>query len=105
MNILADPALTQFCKEMDDLYKDRLKKIVLFGSRARGDSTDESDYDLAVFLTDLDKIEVEVSRISDVETAILYDTGKVINGLPLNASSWNDSSLFMQELRRDGIEL
>ena len=105
MNIVADPVLTQFCKEMDDLYQDRLHKIVLFGSRARGDGTDDSDYDLAVFLSEMDPIELEVSRISDVETAILYDTGKVINGLPLNATRWNDSSLFMQELRRDGIEL
>lgn len=34
-------------------YKD-INKIVLFGSRARGDNTDKSDYDIAVFSNNMD---------------------------------------------------
>ena len=35
-----------------DLW-DRIERLVLFGSRARGDAHVASDYDIAVFLKDL----------------------------------------------------
>jgi predicted nucleotidyltransferase len=32
------------------MYGDRIERVVLFGSRARGDAQENSDYDVAVFL-------------------------------------------------------
>ena len=105
MDVIQDPILFHFRTALDDRYKDRIEKIVLFGSRARGDNDSESDYDVAVFITDIDRFDVELAVIADIETEILYETGKVINGLLLKAGSWGEPSLFMQELRRDGVEL
>jgi len=36
---------------------DRVRRIVLFGSRARGDARPDSDYDLLVVMTDLSQAE------------------------------------------------
>jgi predicted nucleotidyltransferase len=36
------------------MYGPRLERVVLFGSRARGDAQPDSDYDVAVFLNGLD---------------------------------------------------
>jgi hypothetical protein len=44
----ADPVLKRFRAALDTLYGDRIERVVLFGSRARGDARE--DYDVAVFL-------------------------------------------------------
>ena len=48
-----DPVLKRFRDALDALYGDRIERVVLFGSRARGDAHEDSDYDIAVFLKDL----------------------------------------------------
>ena len=47
---MADPVLARLRAALDG---DRIERVVLFGSRARGDAGEESDYDVAVFLNDL----------------------------------------------------
>jgi predicted nucleotidyltransferase len=48
-----DPILRRFRTALEALYGDRIERVVLFGSRARGEARDDSDYDVAVFLRDL----------------------------------------------------
>ncbi|MDB5430453.1 MAG: polymerase beta domain protein region [Caulobacter sp.] len=45
--------LRAFRKEVEDLFPGRVRGVVLFGSRARGDAERASDYDVAVFIDDL----------------------------------------------------
>jgi predicted nucleotidyltransferase len=73
--------------------------------RARGDARPDSDYDVAVFLKDLDNFGQEAGRIAEIETDILYDTGAVINAMPLKAGSYRERTGFMGELRREGLDL
>jgi predicted nucleotidyltransferase len=51
--IIDDPILKRFRAALDALYGGRLERVVLFGSRARGEARQDSDYDVAVFLRDL----------------------------------------------------
>ncbi len=46
---LSDPALSRFRGAVARAYGERLDRIVLFGSRARGDARPDSDHDVAVF--------------------------------------------------------
>ncbi len=43
-----------YIEELRKIYGDHLQKIILYGSRARGDFRDDSDYDILV-LTDLEE--------------------------------------------------
>jgi predicted nucleotidyltransferase len=80
-----DPVLKRFRDALDHIYGNRLERVVLFGSRARGDARNESDYDVAVFIKELNLPSRELDRLADIETDILYDTGAVINALPFSA--------------------
>ncbi|MGA8028062.1 MAG: nucleotidyltransferase domain-containing protein [Bryobacteraceae bacterium] len=104
----ADPILTKFRDALTEMYGDRLERVVLYGSRARGDARPDSDYDVAVFLRDMgdrDRLK-EMDRLTDITTAILYDTGEFIEALPYSAASYNDPRMpLMYAIRTEGITL
>ncbi len=100
-----DPILARFRSALDEIYGTRLERVVLFGSRARGDARPDSDYDVAVFLKDLHAFGKEAGAIATIEADILSDTGAVINAMPLQAGSHCNRTGLMQELRRDGLDL
>ena len=100
-----DPVLRRFRAALDDAYGERIERVVLFGSRARGDARPDSDYDVVVFLKDLHGFGKEAAAIAEIETDILQETGTVINALPLWAGSYREHTGLMRELRRDGVDL
>ena len=104
-SIAADPILKRFRAALDTLYGDRIERVVLFGSRARGDAREDSDYDVAVFLRGLADRWQEVDRIVPLVTDILYEDGAFIHALPHRAGSYEDRTPLMREIRREGIDL
>jgi uncharacterized protein len=100
-----DSVLSRFRTALEAVYGNRIERVVLFGSRARGDARPDSDYDVAVFLRDLDSFGQAAGRIAAIETDILYDTGAVINAIPFKAGSYHERTGLMGELRREGLDL
>ncbi len=100
-----DPVLLRFRSALDAAYGDRIERIVLFGSRARGDARLDSDYDVAVFLREIGGVGEEIARLVDLGDDILVDTGAFISAIALPEGSYRDRTGFMAEMRRDGIEL
>jgi uncharacterized protein len=47
--------LQRFRRDAERLYPGRLDRAILFGSRARGDAREDSDWDIALFITDFDR--------------------------------------------------
>ena len=101
----SDPILLRFRSALVRAYGDRVERIVLFGSRARSEARLESDYDIAVFLTDLDDRWVEVDRLTEIELDIMDDTGAVIHAIPFPAGAWAERTPLMHEIRREGLDL
>jgi len=102
---LDDPILKRFRAALDELYGDRIERVVLYGSRARGDAREDSDYDVAVFLHDMTDRRREVRRIVPVVIEIIDDTGSVIHAMPHRAGSYEDRTSLMREIRIEGVEL
>ncbi len=102
---VSDPIRSRFRAALDALYGARLERVVLFGSRARGDAHAESDYDVAVFLNDLTDRWREARQLSSIETDILGDTGAFIHSMPYPAGSYRRRTPLMHEIRRDGIDI
>ena len=80
----------------------RIAKVVLFGSRARGEAGGDSDWDIAVFMPGPITTE-ERFALSDVGTSILLDLGQPIQSVPLPLDRESVQTSFMMNLRDDGI--
>jgi predicted nucleotidyltransferase len=103
--ILDDPILLQFRHALDAVYGTRVERVVLYGSRARGDSRPDSDYDVAVFLREMPDQAPELNRLADIATDVLYDVGGVVHAMPYRAGAYNERTPLMHEIRADGVDL
>jgi predicted nucleotidyltransferase len=90
-----------------DLYGDRLAKVILYGSRARGDFHGESDWDFLVVLRDDEVLpgrEVRFAGDTIARLNLLFRTW--ISHHPTTLRRLEESnSLFYQNIRREGIEV
>jgi predicted nucleotidyltransferase len=100
-----DPILKRFRAAIAEIYGDRLERVVLYGSRARGDAQPHSDYDVAVFLRDMPDRLAELDRLAALRLTFLDDTGAFFDALPYSASAYGDGSPLMHEIRREGLDL
>ena len=100
-----DPFLKRVRAALDEIYGDRIERVVLFGSRARGDARPDSDYDVGVFLKDLTDRWREFDRLADLGTDILDETGAFIPAIPYRAGSYDDRTSLMREIRYEGVDL
>ena len=100
-----DPMLKRLRVALDNLYGERIERVVLFGSRARGDAGEDSDYDVAVFLRDVTDRWHELDRLADLRADFLEDAGVFIDAKPYPAGAYRDRTTLMREIRREGVDL
>ncbi len=94
-------------KQLQLLYGDRLAKVILYGSYARGDFNDESDMDFLVVLKD-DEIEVgkEVRFMSRPIFKISFKNDVIISNHPTTLKRLENSQfLFYRNVRKEGIQV
>lgn len=102
--IVVAPVLVRFRQALAELYGNRLDRVVLFGSRARGDARPESDFDVAVFLRGIDNRFDELDRLAHLGTELIDETGEVVNAMVYDAGTYNERTPLMREIRLEGID-
>ena len=102
---ITDPILLQFRAALDNTYGERIERVVLFGSRARGDAREDSDYDIAVFLKELSDRWKEADTIAGLAAQVLDETGAFIHAMPYRDGSYAERTPLMHDLRREGRDL
>ena len=103
--IQQDTIIKEFTQKLRQQLGDRLKEIILFGSRARGDWEEGSDYD---FLIIVDKKTKEVRNIVlDIESELLNKTNKLLSSLISSEKEWENSKNFPlgRNISKEGIRL
>jgi predicted nucleotidyltransferase len=72
-------------EDLRGLYGDRLERVLVFGSSARGDADEESDLDLLVVLDDMDSSWAEGGRMDELLWRHSLESGIVVSALPVRA--------------------
>lgn len=103
--------ITEFIQNVNKILGNRVKKIILYGSYARGDYNNSSDIDIMI-LTDLSDNEIieyrdKISDIAyDIEEANNFDIW--ISPLVKNIDKfnyWLEALPFYMNVQREGIVL
>jgi predicted nucleotidyltransferase len=82
-------------------------KVILFGSRARGDARKDSDWDILILIKDNVSLEIEFAfrnKLFDLE----LETGEVFSTFIYNSEIWDRKhriTPFYQSIKREGILL
>jgi predicted nucleotidyltransferase len=95
-------ALESFVKVLKEKYGDRIHKIILFGSTARGEAEEESDVDILIIADGVTQKEV-----SKIAFQILLKYGVVISSIvedKLQFEKYKDYS-FHRNILKEGVKI
>ena len=106
---MIDSAMKDIAAEAKNIYGEKLKEVILFGSCARGDFEDDSDVDIMILL-DVPRSEVEeVNRKMDPVISRLdkkYEYELLFSPIVQSYSEfnyWIEALPFYQNVRKEGI--
>jgi predicted nucleotidyltransferase len=96
--------LMEFRAELEKLYGDRLKNIILYGSWARGDATKKSDIDLLIVLGEEVIPGKEIDRMIEIITEINLKHNVLISVYPVSEKDYSTvNSPLLINVRREGV--
>lgn len=92
----------EFKRRAQSALPGRVEKVVLYGSRARGEARRDSDWDVAVFIKGRVAVQ-EATALSHIGSDLFFDRGWNIHPVVLPARRETEDSFFLRSVRRDGI--
>jgi len=96
--------LSQFQRELRDLYAERFRGLLLYGSYARGEAREGSDVDLLVLLDGPVNVGREIWRMGAVSGRLSLDSGLVLAVRPMSLDEYRTKdSAFLRSVRREAI--
>lgn len=88
--------------DLRELYGDRLRQVLLFGSYARGTADEESDIDLLVVLDEVDSVYAETMAMSEVLWNHTLESGVAVSSVAMSASDFAErASPFLMRVRAE----
>ncbi|NMC86882.1 MAG: nucleotidyltransferase domain-containing protein [Candidatus Moranbacteria bacterium] len=97
-----DNAITRYIQLIKERYPE-IENAYLFGSYAKGKSTDDSDIDLALIFTRLDD-----SRRFEIQVQLMLLAAQIdsrIEPHPISLEDFNSGNPFVSEIKKTGIEV
>lgn len=100
-----DRILNEFVAEVHQRFGDRLKNIILFGSRARGDYSMDSDYDCLLIFDNVSPVLID--RVDEITADFLYKYNVLFSAFPVSEANYRqqDFNPLFLNVRLDGIAL
>ncbi len=89
---------------LEKKYGSQLKSILLFGSYARGEETEDSDINIAVILEDFDHACTEIERTGDLISSLSLEFDTLISLVPIKEKDWFErKTALISNIKRDGV--
>ena len=106
LNKTEKKAINELIENLKEANGDNLVKVILYGSKARGNSTQDSDIDIMVVLKDNIDVMKERFKVYDIVWSVCYVYDLLISVIIKNKSDYDkfDTSL-LKNIRDEGIEL
>lgn len=105
--MLSEAMREELVQGLTNIFQNNISKIILYGSVARNDATDESDIDIAIIVKnqmDDDTKRQFVSWTADMD--IRYErVFSIVDIQERNMMKWEKVLPFYQNLRKEGIVL
>lgn len=103
------PILDRYAKKVKELYGAELHKVVLYGSYARGDYTDDSDVDIMVLLNvphgrERAQVGSLIDMTCDFNDEYDLDIQPIAKSLPL-FQKWQHVLPFYRNVHKEGVTL
>jgi predicted nucleotidyltransferase len=97
--------LAQLERGLKDLYGDRFRGLLLYGSHARGEADEGSDVDLLVLLDGPVAPVRELLRMEPVTWPLSLHSGFALSTLPFSFQKYRqaDDNFFLSLVRQDAI--
>jgi predicted nucleotidyltransferase len=100
------PLLSELKGRLQALYGDRLDRLVLYGSQARGDTHAESDVDVLVVLHGPVNPGQEIRRMSDVRVEMELDFDVALSLLPASTDQVETQpTQWLKNVRQEGTQI
>jgi predicted nucleotidyltransferase len=96
--------INQIKTHLIKMYKGKIKKVILYGSFVRGESTSDSDIDVLVVVdTSLNPFEVRES-LSDLLFDILLEKGELVSVIAVPEQLFESyNSPFILNVKKEGV--
>lgn len=99
------PILRGLRDSLHSIFGENLLRVILYGSRARGDAHPDSDVDILIVLHDFNDLEVEYDRIDPLLSRLSLEYGLVIAGHIVREEQFASvKSPLLINVRREGVE-
>lgn len=93
-------------QELQNIYQDRLKEVILYGSYARGDFMDDSDIDIILLLEGVKDISAERDRYLPITGRLSLKHDTVISVIPFDVKVFHKQRTpLILNVNREGIRL
>ena len=98
--------LEEVGEKLKKLYGENLRGIILYGSYARGEATEDSDIDLIILLEDMEDISKEWERYFPIIYEIAFRNDVVISIVPLKERDYySKNHPFLLNAKKEGIKI
>lgn len=107
MPVTIQKLVYEFASDMKQLFKEQLNSVIVYGSYARGDYTNDSDIDIMILVDNSeDEIRNYTDRVADQAFEYLMKYGIQISPVIKNEHHfkyWMDNLPYYRNIRDEGV--
>jgi predicted nucleotidyltransferase len=106
LNEIEKKAINELIEKLKETYGDNLFKVILYGSKARGDQTEDSDIDIMIILQDFKNKVEEIKKVIAIVSSINFIYEVFISPVILRKNDYETGNLLLvRNVIKEGFDL